>query len=327
MRIVLDGMGSDDFPHADVAGAVLAARVYGFEVVIVGDEGVIGPVLAGHDTAGLSLSVHHAPEAINMEDKPRDVVRGKRGSSMHVGMQLVKDGVADAFVTAGNTGAALAIAMLGPLRRIAGVKRPGMGVRFPVPSRPFLIDNGTNTDCTPAQLLQFAQMGSIYVSHMNGVARPCVALLSNGEEDGKGNGLLREAAVLLRESGLNYVGYIEPRGFMRGEADVVVTDGFVGNVMMKTAEATGRFLVELIRQEIGASWRGKLGGLLARPALRRVALALDADEVGGAPILGVDGVVVIAHGRSNGRAIQHAIRQAHDVAQADVVERIRAALN
>ncbi|MCB0035116.1 MAG: phosphate acyltransferase PlsX [Anaerolineales bacterium] len=323
MRIAVDAMGSDNHPTPDVEGSVWAAREFGEELILVGDEPTIAAELAKHDTNGLKITIYHAREAVTMLDKPRDVVRGKPNSSMHAGMQLLKDGQADAFITAGNTGAALAIAMLGPLRRISGVKRAALGVLFPVPGRPLLIDGGATADSTADQLLQFAQMGSIYITRMNGIERPRVALVSNGEEESKGNKVIQEAMPLLQNSGLNYVGNIEPKEFMQGMVDVAVTDGFVGNIMMKTAEATARLLADTIRTEIKANPLSAMGGLLIRSAMKRVSKQLDPHEVGGAPLLGLDGVVIVGHGRSNAYAIKQAVGQARRVVEADVVQAIR----
>ena len=247
MRIVVDAMGSDGHPEPDVAGAVTAAREFGEEIILVGDEAAIERELEKQDTAGLKLRVQHAAEAISMSDKPSEASRQKQDSSMHVGLNLVRDGEADAFVSAGNTGAILAVAMLHTLRRIRGVKRPALGVMFPIAGQPMLIDNGANADVRPEYLLQFAQMGSLYVERVRDVARPRVALISNGEEEGKGNALIKEAMPLLAQSGLNYIGNVEPKEFVRGEADVAVTDGFTGNIIMKTAEAIAAYMSDLIR--------------------------------------------------------------------------------
>ncbi|MCA9940560.1 MAG: phosphate acyltransferase PlsX [Anaerolineales bacterium] len=326
MRIVVDAMGSDDYPQPDVAGAVLAAREFGDEIILVGDESRVRAELARHDVAGLRIAVHHAGEVIEMTDKPSAASRSKKDSSMHVGLNLVKEGSADAFVSAGNTGAILAVAMLQTLRRIAGIKRPALGVTFPTPTRPLLIDNGANADCQPDYLLQFALMGSLFVERVQGIPRPRVALISNGEEEGKGNTLIKETLPLLEASGLNFIGNIEPKEFMQGATDVAVTDGFTGNIMIKTAEAVAAHLLGLVRTELMSSTRTKIGGLLAKPAFRRVGQALDPDEVGGAPLLGVNGVVIVAHGRSNAYAIKQAVGQARLSVQNDVVGAIRAGL-
>jgi glycerol-3-phosphate acyltransferase PlsX len=317
-------MGSDAHPVPDVAGAVLAAREFDEEIILVGDEKQIQAELARHETDGLSIRIQHASQVIEMTDKPGEASRAKKDSSMHVGLGLVKDGQADAFVSAGNTGGILAVSLLYTLRRIKGVKRPALGVLFPTVERPLLIDNGANADCKPEYLLQFGLMGSLYVERVRGIERPRVALLSNGEEEGKGNELIKETIPLMREGGLNYVGNIEPREFMRGQADVGVTDGFTGNVIIKTAEAVAAYMSDLIRDELTRGPRTIAGGLLARPAFARVRSRLDPNEVGGAPLLGVDGVVIVGHGRSNDYAIKQAIGQARLAVQQDIVGAIRA---
>ncbi len=324
MRIVVDAMGSDNRPEPDVAGAVLAAREFGETMILVGDQVRLAAELAKHDTAGLSLEVCHAPEEVTMTDKPSEVVKGKPASSLHVGLALVRDGKADALVTAGNTGAVLAIATLRAVGvgRIAGIKRPGLGVVFPIKERPFLIDSGANADCKPEFLLQFAIMGSIYMERVHLVENPRVGLISNGEEEGKGTELVKESGALLQASGLNYVGNIEPKEFMSGAADVAVTDGFSGNLIMKTSEAIAKYMSDTIREELMAGPRTIIGGLLARPAFGRVRRQLDPEEVGGAPLLGVNGVVIIGHGRSGAYAIKQAVSQARVVVQSGVVQAI-----
>ena len=321
MRIVVDAMGSDSHPAPDVAGSVMAARKFGVAIILVGDKPKIEAELAAHDTTGLSIEVVHAAETIGMKDSPSAAARDKRDSSMHVGMRLVREGAADAFVSAGNTGAILAVATLRQtgFGRIPGVLRPAMGVVFPIDTRPMLIDNGANADAKPEYLLQFGVMGSIYMERMHGIQRPRVALISNGEEEGKGNQLIKETIPLMEASSLNYVGNIEPKEFVRGAADVAVVDGFTGNIMMKTAEAVASYLTETIRKYIMAGTLTKIGGALARPAFKRVRDEFNPDEVGGAPLMGVNGVVIIAHGRSNAYAIQQAIGQARRVVERDIV--------
>lgn len=336
MRIVVDAMGSDNHPAADVAGAVAAAQEWSQEgarngpqksvqneIILVGDQSQIEAELTRHGASGLPLRVVHAPEVITMTDKPSEAVRSKKASSMHVGLNLVKEGEADAFVSAGNTGAVLAVAMLQTLRRIRGIQRPALGVIFPIAGQPMLIDNGANADVRPEFLLQFARMGSIYVERVRGISRPRVALISNGEEEGKGNQLIKESGPLLAASDLNYIGNVEPKEFVRGEADVAVTDGFTGNIILKTAEAIASYMGDLIRQELKAGPVTALGGLLAKPAFSRVSRQLNPDEVGGAPLLGVNGVVIIGHGRSNEYAIKQAIGQARLAVEHDIVMAIR----
>jgi phosphate acyltransferase len=328
MRIVVDAMGSDEHPGPDVAGAVLAARAFQDTIILVGDQQRIESELAFQEVSGLSIEIHHAREAINMKDSPAISARDKRNSSMHIGLQMVRTGEADAFVSAGNTGAILAVATLRQtgLGRIPGVLRPALGVVFPIESRPMLIDNGANADARPEYLLQFGMMGSIYVERMLGIARPRVGLISNGEEEGKGNQLIKETIPLMESSGLNYIGNIEPKEFVMGMADVGVVDGFTGNIMMKTAEAVAGYMSETIRKYIMAGTLTKIGGALARPAFQRVRDQLNPDEVGGAPLLGVNGVVIIAHGRSNAYAIRQAIGQARQVVENKIVEAIATGL-
>jgi len=324
MRIVLDAMGSDDYPVPDVAGAVLAAREWGDEIILVGREESIRQELAHHDTAGLGLEIVHAPQVIEMDDEPARAARVKKDSSMHVGMNLVRDGQADGYVTAGNTGGVLAVATLHTLRRIRGVKRPALATILPLPAgRAVALDIGANADCRPEYLLQFALMGDIYARAVLDCARPRVALLSNGEEPGKGNTLVKESSKLLTGSGLNFIGNIEPKEAAACHADVIVTDGFTGNIFIKTIEGTAKMLTDLIRDEIKAGVLTTVGGLLAKPAFSRMARRVDPFEVGGGPLLGVNGVVIVAHGRSNGRAIRNAIRQARKAVQGGVVEAIR----
>ncbi|MBN1814347.1 MAG: phosphate acyltransferase PlsX [Anaerolineae bacterium] len=327
MRIVLDAMGSDNHPAADVAGAVMAAWEWGDEIIIVGQEDVVRRELANHDTSGLKLEVVHASEVIEMGDKPAEAARAKKDSSMHVGMNLVRDGKADAYVTAGNTGGVLAVATLptlGTLGRIPGVQRPAVTGIFPLPTGEVVVlDVGANVDCKPEYLLQFAVMGSVYARAVLECENPRVALLSNGEEPYKGNALVKEAYALLEQSDLNFIGNLEPKEIVFSRADVVVADGFAGNVFTKTLEATTKMLLGAIRDEIKAGVVTKLGGQLAKPAFKRILKRLDPGEVGGLPLLGVNGVVIKAHGRSDARAIKNAVGQARKAVQGGVVEAIR----
>lgn len=329
MKIVVDAMGSDDYPVPDVAGAVLAARdmAPGDEIILVGDETRIQAELAKHDTAGLKLSVVHASQVIEMTDKPARAVKARPDSSMVVGMDLVRSGEADAFVSAGNTGGVLASAIF-RLRRIQGIKRPGLTALFPLPTGSLVIlDVGANADCKPEFLYQFGLMGSIYAERVLGKERPRVATLSNGEEAGKGNQLIKETFSLLEASPLNFIGNVEPKEMMAGEADVVVTDGFTGNMVIKQSEAAIKMLFGMIRDQIKNSALTSVGGLLAKPAFYRVADQLDPFKVGGAVLMGVRGIVIVGHGRSNEVAIQNAIRQARAAVQADVLDAIRKGLD
>ncbi len=324
MRIVVDAMGSDNRPVPDVEGAVAAAREFSDTIILVGDRDQIAAQLALHHTAGLSIEVVAAEDVIDMTDVPSIVARSKAGSSMHVGMNLVKEGSADAFVTCGNTGAALAIATLQALKRIPGVSRPALTTLLSVSGhRWILLDIGANADCKPEWLQQFAVMGSIYAERALGHPSPRVALLSNGEEEGKGNALIKDTAKLLSHSSLNYVGNVETKEMLAGQADVIVTDGFVGNITIKSLEAMGDLLFKLIREELTSDWRSKLGGVLARPAFRRVYRKVDPFEVGGAPLLGVNGVVIVGHGRTNALGVKNAIRQARQAVAGQIIEAIR----
>jgi glycerol-3-phosphate acyltransferase PlsX len=327
MKIVLDAMGTDNYPAPDVEGAVLAAREWGDEIILVGDEAQVRAELERHDTDGLKLELVHASQVIEMTDKPAEAAKAKTDSSMRVGMNLVRDGQADAFVSAGNTGGLLAVATLHSVKRIRGVKRPAVTAVLPLAKgHVTLLDVGANADCRPEYLYQFGLMGSIYTERVLGVEKPRVALLSNGEEPGKGNMLVKEAFELFKASDLNFVGNVEGKELIAAEADVVVTDGFTGNIALKTIEAVARMLNDLIRDELMSNPLTVLGGLLAKPAFRRVASRIDPYEVGGAPLLGVNGVIIGAHGRSNGWAIRNAIRQARQAVERDVLNALRAGL-
>ncbi len=328
MRIVVDAMGSDDHPGPDVEGAVLAAREFGETIILVGDAARIQAEMSKYDTAGLPIEVQHASQQVSMTDKPSEVIKGKPDSSMHVGLQLLRDGQADAFVSAGNTGGILGIAMLrqAGVGRIRGAKRPALGVVFPTEERPLLMDNGANADCKPEWLVQFALMASLYVERMLDIEHPRVALISNGEEEGKGNLLIKETIPLMQASGLNYIGNIEPKEFIRGATHIGITDGFTGNIMIKTAEAIASYMSDKIRDAMMGNPLTILGGVLARPAFGKVRQRLNPDEVGGAPLLGVDGVVIVGHGRSNAYAIKQAVGQARRMVQKDVVAAITAGM-
>ncbi len=344
MRIVVDAMGSDNRPVPDVAGAVMAAREWGEEILLVGPEDTVKAELSKHETAGLPLTVVHAPEVIGM-DEHTDAVKAKKDSSIRVGMRLVKEGKAEAFVSAGNTAAVLASALfdLGRIRGPGGkVRRPALATIYPVADDPILlIDNGATTDCRPEDLLQFARMGVAYVQRMWGVESPRIGLVSNGEEPEKGSILVREAYALLAQSDLNFVGNVEPKEITRGMTDIALTDGFTGNVMLKTTEAIASFMLRFLKRELTRGGLSKAGlvlmapGLIAAlpglillaPALKRIVRRMDYAEYGGALLMGVDGIVIIGHGRSNAKAVKNAIRQARRAVESEVLEAIRAAVS
>jgi glycerol-3-phosphate acyltransferase PlsX len=325
MRIALDAMGGDHAPGVTVAGAVLAARAYGVAVTLVGTTAVIEAEMAKHQTAGLDLSIVDAPETIGMDEHPAQAVRRKPGNSITVATRLVKDGQAAAVVSAGNSGAMMAAALF-VLGRIKGIDRPAIATIFPtINGLVLLIDVGAITDPDPANMVQFARMGDIYLRHVFNVPRPRVALLSNGEEETKGSKLVQEAHVLLRQqAGLHFTGNIEGKDVPMGLADIVVCDGFAGNVLIKTAEGVSTFIRQVLREEVTRTPWTKVLALGLRGAFQKVGTRLDYAEFGGAPLLGVEGVVIIAHGRSNERAIQNAIRVAKQAAEHDTVAAIRA---
>jgi glycerol-3-phosphate acyltransferase PlsX len=326
MRIALDAMGSDHAPQVDVEGAVRAARRFGQEMVLVGQEDVVRQELAKHDTTGLSIQVVHASQRIEMHEHPSMAVRSKPDSSMVVAMRLLRDGEVDAFVSAGNSGGVLATALAsaGRIGRIKGVLRPAISSVLPtLEGRAFMLDIGANADCKPEWLAQFAIMGAVYAERVLGITNPRVGLLANGEEETKGNAVVQEAHGLLKQLDLNFVGNVEGKDLVKGAADVIVSDGFAGNVAIKTAEGTASMLLSVIRSEIKARPLAMLGGLLAKPAFKAAARRLDYREYGGGPLLGVNGVVIIAHGRSDAYAMENAVRVAIEAAQNHVVETIR----
>lgn len=328
MKIAVDAMGSDARPVPDVQGAVEAAREYGVEILLVGPEGRIQQELAKFSNVPAGIHICNATEQIEMREHPAHAVREKKDSTIVVGVQQVKQGNADAYVSMGHTGANLAAAIF-HLQRIKGVHRPALGAVFPTPKGPcLLIDVGANTDCKPEWLEQFAVMGESYFRAVLDVARPRVALLANGEEETKGDQTVQEAHALLKlraaNEGMNFVGNVEGKDVPAHLADVIVADGFVGNVALKTAEGIAKMLNELIRSEIKASPISMLGGALALPALNRVKRILDYSEYGGAPLLGVNGVVIIGHGRSNAVAVKNAVRAAKRAVETDILKTIRA---
>ena len=328
MRIVVDAMGGDRAPQVVVDGAVQAARDLGLEVVLVGQQEAVGAALGNHDTDGLALSVQHASQVIEMDEHPAAAVKSKKDSSMIVGMELVKRREADAFYTAGNSGGALASALF-RLGRIRGIKRPALSTVFPSKTPQgfcFLLDIGANAECKPEFLVQFALMGSVYSERVMGVQNPRVAIVSNGEEEGKGNQLVQATVPLLKESGLNFVGNAEGKDIPWGTADVVVTDGFTGNIILKLAEGISKFLLDVLKEEITSRNVSKVGALLAKPAFDEVRKRLDYREYGGAPLLGVDGIVIVGHGRSDALAIRNGIRMAAQTVENGVLDAIKQGL-
>lgn len=307
MQIALDAMGGEQAPHATVEGAVMAARNRGTRIILVGDEEHVYKELEKHDTSGLSLSVYHAPNVIGMHESPALAVRQNRDSSIKVALGLVKEGEADAVVSAGNSGAAMAFAMF-VLKKLEGVERPAIATLHPTPTgATILVDAGGNVDCKPVHLIQFAIMGSVYAKLLLGKESPRVGLLSNGAEEGKGNELTRESHAILKRTGLNYTGYVEGRDIYNGNADVVVCDGFVGNVALKISEGLADAIGTILRDEIEKSLRAKLGYLLIKGAFANLEKRVDYSEYGGAPLLGINGICLISHGSSSAKAIMNAV--------------------
>ncbi|MFZ5590653.1 MAG: phosphate acyltransferase PlsX [Bacillota bacterium] len=324
MNIAVDAMGGDFAPSETVRGALLAARQDGLRPILVGDEEKIYAELEGPDRS--LVEVVHAPEVIGMDESPAVAVRRKKNSSIVRAVQLVREGRAAAMVSAGNTGAVMAAGLLG-LGRIKGIDRPAIASVLPTRrGKVVLLDAGANVDCEPHHLLQFALMGYLYARDVLGVSDPRVGLLNIGEEECKGNSLTQAAFSLLKESGLNFVGNVEGRDIFPGQADVVVCDGFVGNVVLKTSEGLAMTLLGMLKDALGVSWLSRLGALLSLPALQDLRRRLDYAEYGGAPLLGVNGAVVIGHGSSDARAIRNALRFAASAAQSRLVEKIAGSL-
>jgi phosphate acyltransferase len=322
VRVALDAMGGDNAPGEIVLGAVQAAREYGIGVYLVGREDAIRAELAKYDTQGLDLPIIHTDEAIEMDEHPATAVRRKKNASMTLALQLVRDGAAVGAVSAGNSGAMMA-ASLFALKRVEGVDRPALGGVLPTrDSVCLVIDMGANTDCKPEYLLQFALMGSSYMERIFAVPSPRVGLLSNGEEETKGNELVQQAHQLLKASaatlGLNFIGNVEGRDIPAGNADVVVCDGFVGNVVLKLSEGLAESLLGILRTQMTSSLPNKLAAAVLRPGLRKVFRRLDYAEYGGVPLLGVNGSAIISHGRSNAKAIKNAVRVARQTAETNV---------
>jgi phosphate acyltransferase len=334
-KIVVDAMGSDNYPTPDVEGAIMAAREYGVEIILTGDASKIQPILdkalASAGGAGLPIRVVHAPEMLTMHDKGEDLVMKARHkdaqNSMAVGLDLVKKGEADAFVTAGNTGAAM-VTSLFRLGRIRGVDRPALAPPFPTAAGMCIIlDIGANPDCKPENLMQFGIMGSVYAERVRGVKNPRVGLISNGEEAGKGSELVKGAYPLLEGAKINFIGNVEGKEVFGGHADVAVTDGFTGNVLLKSTEAVAKLIIDKMRESImSGGLRAKIGGLLIKPALGKVKKLLDPSEEGAAPLLGVNGLVFIGHGRSDAIAIKSAVRVAKEAAEAKVLDAMKSAI-
>ena len=324
MKIVVDAMGGDHAPEATVEGAVLAAREYETEIILTGLSDLIHPILDRFDPDhNLPIEVVHADEVVEMHDLPGKVLRSKRQSSMKIGLDKLKDGTALAFVSAGNTGAVLAYSTV-ILRPLKGVDRPAIAIQLPtLKGNAILLDAGANVDCKVTQLFQFGIMGHVFAEYILGKENPRVGLLSIGEEDGKGNEIVKEVFQMLKASHINFIGNIEGKEVYRGNADVIVCDGFTGNIALKISESLAAMIGTNLKRMFQSNWASKLSYLLLKPQLDEFKKKVDYSETGGAPLLGVNGVVIIAHGSSSPKAIKNAIHRACELCEKNINEHIR----
>ncbi|HZU87517.1 MAG TPA: phosphate acyltransferase PlsX [Anaerolineaceae bacterium] len=326
MAIILDAMGSDNYPDPEIFGAIEAAEQMGEEVILVGNQELLEPKLKAANTRGAPVSIEHAPDMVEMADKVVASGRAKPNNSMAIGCKLVKIGRGSAFVTAGSTGAAMFNAWR-TLGKIKGVLRPALCAIAPTKTgRCVITDIGANADCRPEFLAQFAILGSIYAQKALNIANPRIGLLSNGEEAGKGNQLVKDTYPLMEKLGLNFIGNVEGKEVFGGFVDVVVTDGFTGNVMMKGCEAVARLITDTLKTELTSSFTTKIGALLAKSAFKKVRNLVDPSAIGAAPLLGIDGLVLVGHGRSDARAITSSLLLAQHIAKADMLNSLRDAI-
>ncbi len=321
MYIALDAMGGDYAPFCNIKGAIDFSKEYGIGVYLVGKKDIIQEELKKNNLKidNLPIEIVDAPEVIEMHESPSIALRKKRNSSMHIAGKLVREGKAQAFVSAGNTGAAMSIGKF-IIGAAEGIERPGIAVAFPNKkgSRTVLIDVGANVDCRPRHLLYFAVMGHTYVKEILGTSdNPKIGILSIGEEEGKGNELVKDTYPLLKMSKLNFIGNAEGRDIFTGDFDVIVCDGFVGNIVLKTSESLGMIILDMIKEEVQKSIISKIGASLMLPALKRFKKKADFAEYGGAPLLGTKGTCIITHGRADERAIKNALKFASEFVNHD----------
>jgi len=317
IKIAVDGMGSDNSPRSEVEGAIQAAREYGVHVILVGKESVLGPLLKAQ-RYGASVELKHASEIVAMDEQPAAALRKKKDSSVRVAAELVHQGVASGLVSAGNTGAVMAISKM-VIGAVPGVDRPALAAVLPtLKGHAVLLDVGANIACKPHHLLQFAIMGHLFSKKIVGVSNPRVGLMSVGEEESKGNDLTKEVHKALKQVNLNFIGNVEGRDIYNGRADVIVCDGFTGNVALKTSEGLIEAVLQLLKEELSSNLQAMLGALLSQQSFKRLKKRLDYSEYGGAPLLGLRGVSIICHGRSSSNAIKNAIRVAKEFAENQV---------
>jgi glycerol-3-phosphate acyltransferase PlsX len=315
MKIAVDAMGGDFAPQSIVEGAFLAAKNHGIRVILVGDEDQVSKELTKYPTSKLPIFVQHASHVVAMHDSPSLVIRKMKDTSIKVAIELAKEGEASGIVSAGNSGAAMALGMY-IFKKMEGVDRPAIATTHPtLKGSTVLIDSGGNVDCKSFHLVQFAMMGDVYAKYILGTKEPRIGVLSNGEEEGKGNELTREVHDILSKIDMNYIGYVEGRDLNSGEVDVIVCDGFVGNVALKISEGLWETISAIFKWEARDNIRAKVAYFLMKRAMRRLEKRLDYSEYGGAPLLGVNGNLVISHGASNAKAIMNAILLASDLAK------------
>jgi glycerol-3-phosphate acyltransferase PlsX len=322
IRIAVDAMGSDNSPRSEVDGAIAAAKAYGVHVVLVGREEAVRPLLRARGGDGLAIEVQHAEQTIGMDEAPATALRRKKDSSIHGAAELVKEGRASGLVSAGNTGAVMAISKV-LIGVVPGVDRPSLATVVPtLAGHAVLLDVGANLSCKPHHLVQFALMGNLFCREIVGTPSPRLGLMSVGEEEGKGTDLIKEVHQALKGLDLNFIGNVEGRDIYSGKADVIVCDGFTGNVALKTSEGLIEAVLTLLREELSKNLQAKVGAFLTRDSFRRLKKRLDYSEYGGAPLLGLREVCIICHGRSSANAIKNAIRVAKEFVENQVNARL-----
>jgi glycerol-3-phosphate acyltransferase PlsX len=325
MTIILDAMGSDNYPIPEIEGAILAVQQLGVDLILVGNTEIIKKHLPPNFDSN-KIQIIDAPDVLEMTDKPVEASRRKPNNSMAVGLRLLKEGKGQAFVTAGNTGGALFNA-ISILKRMQGVQRPALTTVFPTrKGQCVVLDIGANADCRPDFFVQFGIIGSIFAKKVLNITSPRVAMLSNGEEEGKGNQLIKESKDLMKKADFNFIGNVEPKEVFAGETDVVVCDGFTGNVFLKTSEAIGKMMTDIIKEDIKSGVITSLGGLLVKPAFNRIKTMMDPSQVGAGRLLGVNGLVFIGHGHSNSVAIFNGIKAAQQDVELNLISEIQTAI-
>jgi glycerol-3-phosphate acyltransferase PlsX len=327
IKIAVDGMGSDNSPQSEVEGAVQAARAYGVDIILVGKESLLAPLLKKAGGDGLPIEIRNATQVVAMDESPTAALRKKRDSSIRVAADLVREKAASGLVSAGNTGAVMATSKL-VFGAVPGVDRPALAAILPtLAGHAVLLDVGANVACKPHHLVQFAVMGDLFSKKIVQVACPRVGLMSVGEEESKGNELTKEVHKALKHLNLNFIGNVEGRDIYNGRADVIVCDGFTGNVALKTSEGLIEAVLKLLKDELSRNLKAKVGALLSQQSFKRLKKRLDYSEYGGAPLIGLRGVSIICHGRSSSNAIKNAIRVAKEFAENQVNAKLEAELS